>query len=117
MVLGDLEAAQKAYYTNLESAEIEKDTNSMMSSLYSLGQLYSDEYDYDSAIKCFSKILEYDATFESKPMTIALTNLELSETYYNKKEHKKALKIVNNIFPFLEEQDLNLLVLYDFTWS
>lgn len=110
MVLGDLEAAQKTYYTNLESAEVEKDTNSMMSSLYSLGQLYSDEDDYDSAIKCFSKILEYDATFESKPMTIALTNLELGETYYNKKEYRKALEIVNNIFPYLEEQDLNLLL-------
>jgi len=108
--IGDPETAQKAFYANLELAQAEKDTSSMISTYYSLGQMYQDNGDLEPAEEHFLKILKYDATFDLEPRTIALTHVELSETYYEKKEYDKALKIVNNTFPYLKKHKLNVFL-------
>ena len=50
MEIGDLEAAQKAYYSNLDTARVYNDTSTIIGSTYSLGQLFNLEGDYETCL-------------------------------------------------------------------
>lgn len=107
MVLGDIRVAQKIYYDLVEDARTRKDTSLMNSSLYSLGQLYADEKEYDSALKNFLSLIETNKNYKEKPSTIALINYELSQTYIGKAEYDKALQVISNSMTFLEKEKID----------
>ena len=72
MSLGDSEAAQKAYYEILEKGRNQKDSLLIVQSLYSLGQLYGDEEEYESAIKSFLELVELRKIYKIRPSTYSL---------------------------------------------
>jgi signal transduction histidine kinase len=90
MELGDLEFAQKAYYKLLEDAKQQKDTFLSIQALYSLGQLFEREKDYDNSEKYFLKTNEIEQDFFKNKNDLTQTYLELSNLYFQKKDYKKA---------------------------
>ncbi len=109
MSIGDLESAQQAYYENIDLAIQKKDTANLISSLYSLGQLYADEDDFEEAIKCFLQLVELQKTFYVRPTTIGLIDFELGETYAKAKDFDKALAVVERGLNYLEEENIQVL--------
>ena len=106
MTLGDLTSAQKIYYDLLEEGRSKKDTSRIISSTYSLGQLYADEQEYDSAIKHFSSLVELKKIYKVKPSTYSLINYELSETYIDAGQNDKALQVIKSGLAYLEKEKI-----------
>ncbi|MFK7775841.1 MAG: ATP-binding protein [Saprospiraceae bacterium] len=90
MHLGDLEFAQKSYYKLLEKAEEQKDTFLSIQALYSLGQLFVGEKDYENSEKYFLKTNKIEQDFFKDKKDLAYTYLELSNLYIQKKDYEKA---------------------------
>jgi len=109
MAIGDLETAQRSYYQMIEEEKANRDTANMVNSLYSLGQLYTDQNNFDSAIKYLSQINEFSKTIKIRPSTLALTNFELSEAYIGLKAYGKALETIDKTLDYLEGQQLDVL--------
>ncbi len=110
MSIGDLEAAQKLYYQQLETGKANNDSTTILKSAYSLGQLFNDEQEYEEAIKSFNQVLEYhDLILERRPSTLVLTYIELSETYAFLKDYKKALELLEKSWSLCEEYDIGVL--------
>ncbi len=109
MSMGDLEAAQKAYYEGIELGKANMDTSSVIRNMYSLGQLLNDEQYYDDAIYYFTQVIDYSKTHQIRPSTLALNYMELSETYTNKKEYDKSLAALQSAFEVLEKHQLEIL--------
>ena len=107
--IGDLEAAQKEYYASIERGKLAKDTNSVVSNLYSLGQLYSDEKDFEASIKCFVQVLDYCENFKIRASTRVLNDLELCEAYTGIKEFDKALETLERADKISDENGLDVL--------
>ena len=109
MSLGDMEAAQKLYYENIDRGWALKDTNSVVSNMYSLGQLYSDDSDHEASIKVFLEVQELLTLIESRPSTRALVAFELAEAYYKKTDYEDALKVIRSSLDYLDEHELYVL--------
>ena len=109
MTLGDHESAQKAYYQILEKGRIQKDSSLIVQSLYSLGQLYSDENDYKSAIKSFLELVELRKIYKLRPSTYSLIDYELSEAYVASNQLVEAEKTIVSGLQFLKEQKIDRL--------
>ena len=109
MAVGDIASAQKIYYDISKSALERKDTSLFVSSQYSLGQLYADEKDYQSAKKIYLALFEIIQVFKERPSTIVLMNLELCEVYFNLKEYDKALEIIEHGLTLLENEKIDRL--------
>ncbi len=110
MSIGDTEAAQKSFYEEIEIGKAQQDTATIISNLYSLGQLYSDAGEYMESINCYKQILEYDKVFVVRPTTIALTNIELAESYLQSEEFDKALAVLQTAQDIAEKNDLDILL-------
>jgi len=110
MAIGDLESAQETYYENIILNKAEKDTANTISSLYSLGQLYSDQGDYEDALKCYLEIIGYvQSGVNLRPTTIALTDFELSEVYFKMKSYDKAMEIVEKGLEYIVKEKIAIL--------
>ncbi len=109
MAIGDLESAQKTYYQNLEDARIQKDTSSIISSLYSLGQLYKDEKDPGLAIQSFEGILELGKGVKIRPSTATLIHIELSESLQASGETDRAMETLNLGYKIASDAKLEIL--------
>ncbi len=109
MAIGDLATAQNIYYELAMQSEAEKDTSLYISSLYSLGQLYTQEEDYESAIKNFLQILELNETFEDTSTSIALLSYELAFTYVEARQYEKGLDVIEAGLTLLENEDIDRL--------
>ena len=108
MALGDLASAQKIYYKIIDQGERQRDTSILVQGLYSLGQLLSDEEDFDDAINYFNRILSFDDSNISAG-TRSLVNLELSDIYFRAKQPEKALELLDSTLVFLEEEQIMIL--------
>ncbi len=108
MALGDLASAQKIYYKIIDRGEQQRDTSILVQGLYSLGQLLSDEEDFDDAINYFNRILSFDDSNISAG-TRSLVNLELSDIYFRAKQPEKALELLDSTLVFLEEEQIMIL--------
>ncbi len=109
MTLGDVSAAQKIYYDLLEIGRGRKDTSLMVSSLYSLGQLYGDEQDYDSAINHFLSLSELKKTYKGRASTYALIDYELSTAYVESGQHDKAIDVIKSSLLYLDQEKIDRL--------
>ena len=94
MALGDLASAQKTYYSILEKGRTIKDTSLIVNGLYSLGLLFSDEEEYESAIEHFLQLIEIFKVNRSRPSNRSLVNYELGEAYFKSGQLDKALEII-----------------------
>ncbi|MFK8009956.1 MAG: ATP-binding protein [Saprospiraceae bacterium] len=90
MKLGDLEFAQKSYYKLLDDAEEQKDTFLSIQALYSLGQLFESEKDYENSEKYFLKTNKIEQEFFKNKKDLTYTYLELSNIYILKEDYEKA---------------------------
>ena len=116
MSMGDLEAAQKAYYRGIEMGRMDKDTMSITTNLFSLGQLFYSEKDYESAIKSYHDVLGYANSFEVPHSSFALTHWELARAYRELKIYGKAQKMLNLALGLAERYKLEFLqpsILYE----
>lgn len=109
MAIGDLEAAQKAYYKNLERAKIEKDTLIISNTLYSIGQLYYIEKDFDEAVRALEESLKYAKFINILPSDLILTYKELSKAKFALKEYDEAMKIMEAAYELAKKNKLKLL--------
>ncbi len=109
MALGDFESAQKIAYQNLKRGRLKKDTALIANSLYSVGQLYADQKEYEDAIKTFLEIIELEKQFPIRASTKTLTDYELAETYLRHNQPKLALEVINRALIFLDSEKLTLL--------
>ncbi len=107
--IGDLESAQKEYYTSIEKGKVDRDTNAIVRNMYSLGQLYSDEGEYDSAIKCFQQVHDYSLIFTIRTTTSVLNDLELAEAYYKFKKYDEAQRVLERAEVVTNRDELNIL--------
>lgn len=113
LILGDLDEAQKIFYRDLEKAKEKKDTFTVTSSLYSLGQLYGDKDDYHAAIKCYQEVVEIkDHTNVIPETTIALIDYELGNNYYDLKDYDKAQQVTERGLAYAKENKVDLLIPY-----
>ena len=110
MSIGDLEAAQNAYYQNIERAKVNKDTSSQIRSLISLGQLFNDENQYEEALECFEKVLAFDEKF-FRPSTKTLTYIEFGEAYDRAGQRQKSLEHYQIAYELAEKNNLQVLKL------
>lgn len=90
MHLGDLEFAQKAYYKLLNYGEREKDTFLMIQSLYSLGQLFASEEDFENGEKYFLQTNKLEVSYFKDKIDYTQTYIELADLYFEKKDYEKA---------------------------
>ncbi|PHN02767.1 hypothetical protein CRP01_30760 [Flavilitoribacter nigricans DSM 23189 = NBRC 102662] len=109
MSLGDLEAAQNAYYEGIELGKAAKDTGSVVSNLYSLGQLFDQEGYFEEAIHCYQQVVDYSKVYAIRPATLALTYNELVETYTDMKVYDQALLALREAFGIMDAHELNIL--------
>lgn len=109
MSIGDLEAAQNAYYHGIDLGKREKDTMSVINNLYSLGQLFYDEKVYESAIKSFEEVLSYKDLPGFPESTHALSYLELAAVYAEMQKYEKAKESLDATLHILEKYDLDFL--------
>lgn len=93
-ILGDFEAAQKMYYEILEESRASKDTATIIYSMYSLGQLFSDEDDPEISIDIFEDLLKFEEQGKLRTSTQVLINIELGDCYVKLKQYDKALEIL-----------------------
>ncbi len=108
MALGDLTLARKIFYEIIDRGEQQRDTAQMVSGLFSLGQLLSDEKEFKEAIQCFNKLLSFRDDY-LPPGTFSLINFELSEVYSRSQQKEKALALIDTTLKFLEEERLYIL--------
>lgn len=90
MQLGDYEFAQKAYYKLLDYGEQEKDTFISIQALYSLGQLFESEKDYENSEKYFLRTSELEHAFFKEKEDYTQTYIELANLFFEKKDYEKA---------------------------
>ena len=109
MSLEDWSSAQKAFNEMLEKGRLQKDTALIIKGLYSLGQLYGDEKEYDILIKCFAEIEELGKSFTIRPSTLILFDFELAENYVEMGDYKKAKQIINKGLIDLEVREMERL--------
>jgi len=102
LTMGDLEAAQEAFYKGIESGKEKRDTFSVIQSLYSLGQLYHTSEAYDEAVECYEEIIEYGESIELETPTHALTYVELGKTYIAVKDYNKALESLEYAYELMD---------------
>ena len=110
MSMGDFDAAQKAYYEGLELAESNNDTFSIINNSFSLGQLFFDQKDYDSAIALYRKVLSYKDSYDIPASTHALTYLELADTYKGKKQYAESTLHLDSCSVIAAQEKLNFLL-------
>ena len=116
MSMGDLEAAQKAYYKGIELGKRDKDTLSITNNLFSLGQLFYAEKDFESAIKSYHDVLVYANSYEVPHSSLALTHWELARAYRELKIYGKAQKMLNLALGLAERHKLEFVepsILYE----
>lgn len=109
MIFGDLEAAQKAYYENIVLGKKNNKYGSVINNLYSLGQLYNDEQDYEAAIECFDEALELTKIAEIKQSTLALIYIEKSESLGNQEKLVESLNYLEKAFNNAEKNKIQIL--------
>ena len=93
----------------LEEGHSKEDTSKIFNSLYSLGQLYAGEKDYDSAIKHFLNIIALKKTFKGRASNYVLTDYELSQAYMNSGQNDKALQVIKSGLVYLEQEKIERL--------
>lgn len=113
MIFDDLEAAQKSYLENIRLGREIGDTSKVIINLFSLGQLYSDENDFQEAIKCYTEIIENKDSKKVSSGNVAQTYGELAETYMQMEEFEKAILYVDKAIDISEKEELKVLQ-YDF---
>lgn len=109
MSIGDLEAAQESYYDNIETATAKGDIKTVISCYYSLGQLFNDEKDGESALRCFEKVLECGEKFEIRNSTLVLLYSEMSEAYLILEQPEEALVCLEKAKSISSEAELKIL--------
>ncbi|MEM6802883.1 MAG: ATP-binding protein [Bacteroidota bacterium] len=109
MSVGDLAAAQKTYYENLELARAKGNTELMIQFLCSIGQLYNDEQNPEAAIKVFEEILDLATPKIVRLSTIVLINMEVAESYARLNKYDKALEYLEAAYEITEEANLQVL--------
>ncbi len=112
MMLGDLDEAQNIYYQDLEKSKINKDTVAWASTLYSLGQLYSDKKEYQAAEKCYFEVFALAKTAEIPSTTVALLDYELTSIYIKQKMWDKASSASNRGLAFSKKEKVDILIPY-----
>ena len=95
MELGDHQVAQKVFVDLIEVGESNRDTSALTNGLYSLGQLFSEEKDYKSALIQLEKLSEILKDHNGRASTKMLLNYERSESYKLLGQYQKALEIID----------------------
>lgn len=90
MMLDDFEFAQHAYYRLLERGRVNKDTMSILQSMYSLGQLFSFKEDYANAEKFLMDAWDLQKKYPGKKRWQPQTILELIRIYMDGEQYEKA---------------------------
>jgi len=106
MTLGDFEAAQETFYEELSNARMELDTGTIVSSLYSLGQLYRELEEYDGAKKCYYELIDLNEVYPLSSGTYSLVYYELGEVHQIEKDYSTAMIEVNKGLDFLVDEGL-----------
>ncbi len=109
MEIGDITAAQNTFHTLLDSGTSQKDTSLIRSSLYSLGQLFSNEREFETAIEYFLRLKELLKTYKDRVTTHVLTDYELSEAYVDLGQNDKAIQTIEGALNTLEEKKMDRL--------
>lgn len=107
--LGDLETAQKEYYSAIEKGKLTQDTAWIIRNMYSLGQLFNDDDDHEAAISSFLKVNEYTDKVETRASTCALNNIELCEAYMKLEQYEDALLALDRAEEISQEANLEIL--------
>jgi len=110
MSLGDFEAAQKAFYEDIEIGKEDKDTMRVINNLYSLAQLFAVSEETDASIRAYNEVLSYVDVFEIPESTLAYTHLELVGMYISTKENEKALVHVNEALDIALNNKLDFIL-------
>ncbi|MEL6924024.1 MAG: ATP-binding protein, partial [Bacteroidota bacterium] len=105
MVLNDVEYAQNTFYELVDYGEQHNDTSAMINGLYSIGQLYSDEGEYESAISHFLRLRELTVGKYNRLSNRLLMDLELTQAYFLTGQYEEALEIVEQALGQLDEKD------------
>ncbi len=109
MEIGDYESAQKSYYENIKYAEEAKDTSSLVSNLYSLGQLLSQAEKYAESEVCFQRIFDLKNNFTIRPSTLGLCYFETAENYLGWEKYDQGLELVEEGIQYTEANQLEVL--------
>lgn len=92
MSLGDLEEAQNTYYAAIDEGLAIGDTSIIISSMFSLGQLFNESNDSEESLKCFEKIINYSRNNRVSSTTMILTQEESAEVYRKLGLYNKAIE-------------------------
>lgn len=109
MSLGDIEAAQKGYYLGVEEGKMARDTKTVIDNLYSLGQLFDDEEDYEQSINYYNEVLSYIDIYDMPEVTVALTYLELAMSLTESENYTDAKTSLLNSINYVEKFDLDYI--------
>jgi len=109
MSLGDHEAAQKAYYIGVETGKMEKVTQSVVDNLYSLGQLFYDQEDYEQSISYYKEVLAYTDMYDIPYVTLALTYLEMAVSLSKLEEFSDSKIALRRSESYAKEYDLDFM--------
>ncbi len=90
MVLGDFEFAQNAYHELLKYGELHKDTVVTIQALYSLGQLFSIQKDFEKAEQYYLREYDIEVARNKRGPRSAQIILELINLYIESKQLEKA---------------------------
>ena len=109
MTLGDLESAQVQFYENILRGKDLNNLEAVTSNLYSLGQLFSEDGQYQAALDALQKMLTYQDQVIQRPSTWILAHIETAEAYSELGEHDEALEEVQKSIDMAKEHDVNIL--------
>ncbi len=108
MAMGDLGEAQKTYYQNIEEALMVKDTNNIYGSLYSLGQLYSEQGNHLSAIEYYNKALEIEKHYKISASSISFIHMARGVSLQALKKERQAIDELDIAYKFATESKLRI---------
>lgn len=109
MELGDLDAAQKLFYQNIIDGKELNNLGIVSSNLYSLGQLYTDDGKYETALETFEELISLKNKLELRPSTWVLTHSEIAETYEGMELYSKALIEIQKSIEIADSNKINVL--------
>lgn len=109
MELGDFESAQVRYYENISQGKEINYIEAIPSNLYSLGQLFSEDGQYQAAIDALEEMLTYQDQAVERPSTWILAHIELAEAYSSLGQREVALQEIQKSIDIAEEHDFNIL--------
>lgn len=110
MTLGDLEAAQAAYYEGIRRGKDQNDSLAIINNLFSLSQVYYDDTQYHEALRALSEIEPYAAQNKNVSLnTLASIDLEIGLNLKNLDKHEQAIASFQSALKKIGNENLNYL--------